>query len=1404
MSRKNSSFAYKTINSSIRAILDARSNMNNTVQMAMPFVKATTTVGNMNDILGEGNIGFTLGVHGYPDQNLLTENIYTPQGGYPLIGYTYTSDGSGVKLIEANLDSLYMSRKESSIDIKKMIQFFDNGAELYSSGGEGSKIVIPPPGITGVNITRNRAGVVSAATINFSVPILPQLEMLHRTFLIPGVGMVLEWGQQFAKDTSIDYGEGGLTDSTIQQNTFPWYDVEKRTELFEKLRLNRYGFPDLLRDYVYPTQGQYMWMFGRVGNFDVKSNSDGSYECSVKIVGPAEDSWAYSVVNTVLPPKDLSGTICVEDANSVATYFANTTDGLNLKSLLETVQNDTNHPWHKHVIKFEKPANSEGEPTVETTDVNLSEDKFFNTKDSYFFTWRFFVNVVLNDEEVGVKKIFKKAGLTDAEIGKIALLQPYADGPDRRVTDVANISTLNDPYESFVGYNKFLRSHDPGTMIIINNVAVREAIKYINEQRPTIREQLFADSPEAAKMASLGSFTESTRSIPLEERTPPPQKPNQTTQLDKGFLSTGVWLNHKRVAQCMVGADTVIMGITNLLQNMSGATSGFWQLALDISEPDSESGGERTAYNYSVIDINYRENSTRAVDKLLKGEERIHVFNKYIRSSDGQLRGSDVIDCTVDLALPKRMFSQIATLGLVQPKDIQAATGEEQTDPDAPGMNAVAGDVNEALRKMFAITSISPENGVSVDLTMPTTDERKKWFAGKTCGQVESNTTAGTGGANNSAAPPSTDALAKKEDLEKEIEKLKKDLESDKCKQCTQTTTPATQPTQTTTPATQPTPTPAKPPLPGTADGPATLPKDTRNYIENTPWSAGFISYVMQASGTSFPAAGAHVTYSNSIRKGFSGWSALDPATTSLRVGDVVVVNRCIKFEGKKCVQMNNLRFDSATWSGPTHGDIVTSISDGKIVTLGGNVADTVKITTYKSTSTGTIVAATGAIVVLRPSQQQASKIVDTANAEYQKWFSNKWVETNPAAFDSLNAYYKAGKLTNTLKGPSNAQVASPASRDPLGTFRTANGSEGEGKITDILVPRQSVGGKTALVVQLDTGKVVRRIGNRNWRNHNPGNLEFGKTAKKFGAIGSDVRFAIFPDYQSGRAAKEFLLFINPEPNGKGNIYKNMTVRQAIADYAPPNENDTAKYQRLIIEAVGGDFVLGTLTTEQRNRMLNAMERFEGYVPGTIEVRDSPSSPPQPTTTPTVTAAPQSVRPSRQTPTTSPQCVECNKNKQLLEQKQKQLASNNAIDNKKDEIVRLFPGLERVFKYIELFPEWMISNIRGTADGNSSNAFGASPGALSIAADITLPGINGLRIGELFWLDRIPAFYRTFGAFQIINLTDSIDVSNGWTTKINARFNYLGVAWRDEMYSRIEIVASTQPLPIVTGSNGNT
>jgi hypothetical protein len=84
---------------------------------------------------------------------------------------------------------------------------------------------------------------------------------------------------------------------------------------------------------------------------------------------------------------------------------------------------------------------------------------------------------------------------------------------------------------------------------------------------------------------------------------------------------------------------------------------------------------------------------------------------------------------------------------------------------------------------------------------------------------------------------------------------------------------------------------------------------------------------------------------------------------------------------------------------------------------------------------------------------------------------------------------------------------------------------------------------------------------NRPQRNHNPGDIEYGPFAKAHGATGSDGRFAIFPDDATGYKALDALL--------TSKKYAGLTISQAIARFAPSNENDTKSYAARVMKDTG-------------------------------------------------------------------------------------------------------------------------------------------------------------------------------------------------------------------------------------------
>jgi hypothetical protein len=126
--------------------------------------------------------------------------------------------------------------------------------------------------------------------------------------------------------------------------------------------------------------------------------------------------------------------------------------------------------------------------------------------------------------------------------------------------------------------------------------------------------------------------------------------------------------------------------------------------------------------------------------------------------------------------------------------------------------------------------------------------------------------------------------------------------------------------------------------------------------------------------------------------------------------------------------------------------------------------------------------------------------------------------------------------------------------------------------------------------------------GDRNWRNNNPGNLEDGDFSRRHGAIGSDGRFAIFPDYKTGKVALLSLLTTE--------AYMSLTVAEAIARFAPSIENDVPAYTKFIGNEcrLSPDTLLSSMTAQEVEGLAAAIERFEGGHKGVTYSIGDPSA----------------------------------------------------------------------------------------------------------------------------------------------------------------------------------------------------
>jgi hypothetical protein len=146
-----------------------------------------------------------------------------------------------------------------------------------------------------------------------------------------------------------------------------------------------------------------------------------------------------------------------------------------------------------------------------------------------------------------------------------------------------------------------------------------------------------------------------------------------------------------------------------------------------------------------------------------------------------------------------------------------------------------------------------------------------------------------------------------------------------------------------------------------------------------------------------------------------------------------------------------------------------------------------------------------------------------------------------------------------------------------------------------------------------DGGMEVRTGGTLAWRDHNPGNLraapdDIGSNqAYSQKAPNHAAPFAIFPDDEAGDYAQERQLF---EPGFSRHDYPDLSIADAVKQYAPKTENDTAAMITRLSSAAGvpQTTIMGTLTPSQRTAFMAKERAYEQYTPGASVYWNAPDS----------------------------------------------------------------------------------------------------------------------------------------------------------------------------------------------------
>ena len=214
-------------------------------------------------------------------------------------------------------------------------------------------------------------------------------------------------------------------------------------------------------------------------------------------------------------------------------------------------------------------------------------------------------------------------------------------------------------------------------------------------------------------------------------------------------------------------------------------------------------------------------------------------------------------------------------------------------------------------------------------------------------------------------------------------------------------------------------------------------------------------------------------------------------------------------------------------------------------------------------------------------------------------WEVGKWINEKYGKQISESIEYWENKLPGNVgrKSADDRAVETAGRWKELAEYNRELIKQGKEPIPTGVTSRVLKTGAGYNITKTAGGDVVKKEGAKAWRNNNPGNIRAGAFADSYGAIGVDEKgFAIFPDIETGRMAKEALLF-------GGKNYKNLKLSQAIARYAPPSENQTGIYQKTVLGAVGDiDRKMSEYSPNERKQILEAIERHEGFKIGKTTV----------------------------------------------------------------------------------------------------------------------------------------------------------------------------------------------------------
>ena len=672
--------SFKSFHPRIQYELTRRKFSTETVDAHMPFVNFTSLL----------YVNRT-------DTNEALSNTDAPAstwGWCPSLGVHTTGGVKNIRFEQLYNPTVNISQLQNRSIVGVITRADQNGVSrvpgLLAASTEIEVPNIPPPGIANITVDRTLAGPmgVRGGLIRANLKVIAyskgQVDTLLKYFLRPGTNVVLELGRMSTKNQEL---------KTFNWNR-PLTEIKSELEGIVQLRDNDLQ-NKLIRDYVYGNNGNYEIFVGYTVKFNIKYTKENIYEIefSVNSIQQFEIQNTHTGVKSICAsPTNRCAAMDAREYFSPAYSWKEKTFSRLLKAAT-TSGGNLYDEWNQHVVPV-KDTSSEGATSA-------------GTEQSYFITWKFFIDKVLNDENLGLLSIFPLASRNTIKSG---LLSPSTtEGEIIKNNEALIINEVN--------YHPDLRSIDPNVMIIVNKQA--QANAEVQQQFRLAEAQYRAKTQDYDTQFDSPLERRLLQELDMDDFAPAEQALRNVSGVSS--LLRGVWLNTNAIIAAFDRTDTVSSALDALLVEMNRVTEGYWNLQL-LSSDDSKFPGVHVIDMGLSKTITIEKPPVAERDSLLTNitapqsnkeailantfgsgdtPRYIYVFNERNRIlNNGDSIGSELIDININFDLPLAIATQVIA-GVGGPAQKGTVTGiidveELESLKLFPSLSNICGDSEPA------------------------------------------------------------------------------------------------------------------------------------------------------------------------------------------------------------------------------------------------------------------------------------------------------------------------------------------------------------------------------------------------------------------------------------------------------------------------------------------------------------------------------------------------------------------------------------------------------------------------------------------------------------------------------------------------------------------------------------